>query len=135
MRPWTILLLACACSSKPDPIPPKKPNNELIVGGFERRPPAGEQAIRFEGDGSYRVAKAKGELEKAPYLAAGRYVLEGDKLTLTATQGQCAEADGEKEGTYKIVLSKVGIRWEKIEDACEARGRMDGQTWWRMKKQ
>jgi hypothetical protein len=130
-----VLLLACACSSKPGPMPVKKPNTELIVAGFERRPPAGEQAIRFEGDGTYRIAKTKGELDKSPYLAAGRYTLEGDQLTLTATQGQCSESDGEKEGKYKVVLSKVGIRWEKLEDACESRARIDGQTWWRIKKQ
>jgi hypothetical protein len=135
MRLCVAVLLASACSSKPAPIPPKKPNTELVLGGFERRPPAGEQAIRLENDGTYRVAKTKAELDKPPYLAAGRYTLEGDKLTLTATQGQCSEAEDQKVGSYKVVLSKIGVRWEKLEDACESRGRMDGQTWWRIKKQ
>src|SRR5687768_13738821 len=133
MRWWSIvggLLLASACpSEKPRAVPPKRPNNELIVGGFERRPPVGTQAIRFEPDGSYRLAKSKDELDRTPRLGDGKYKLEGDVLTLSAEQGQCAEDELTKEATYKVVLSKVGIRFEKDNDTCEARAKMDGQTW------
>ncbi|MEJ7597002.1 MAG: hypothetical protein WKG01_03750 [Kofleriaceae bacterium] len=32
-------------------------------------------------------------------------------------------------GTSKVVISKIGSRDSKIEDACELR-QLDGQTWW-----
>ena len=128
-----MILSACPSADKPRAVPPKRPNNELIMGGFERRPPAGTQAIRFDQDGSYRLAKSKDELDRTPRLGDGKYKLEGDMLTLTAESGQCADDELKKEGTYKIVLSKVGIRFEKDNDVCEDRARIDGQTWWRIK--
>lgn len=126
------MFLATACpSEKPPPVPPKKPNNELIVGEFERRPPNGTQAIRFEAEGRFRIAKSKADLDRSPYLAEGTYKLEADQLTVIAEKGECS--DDAKDGTYKVVLSKIGIRWVKVDDACANRARMDGQTWWRIK--
>lgn len=122
-----------ACTEKPGPVPPKKPNNELIVGEFERRPPAGEQAVRFEADGAFTVAKTKAELERTPHLADGHYTLEADQLTFKADKGQCADSEATKAGTYTVVISKVGIRFVKVTDSCSDRSRLDGQTWWRVK--
>ena len=34
-------------------------------------------------------------------------------------------------GTYKVVISKIGIRFTKVDDACERRSRIDGETWYR----
>jgi hypothetical protein len=130
-----ILLLACvlvACSSKPDPVPPKRPNNELIVGAYERHAP-GTNAFQFTVDGNYVEAKNKGELEHTPHLADGTYKLEKDELTLTADQGQCSDKPDDKTGTYKIVISKIGIRFVKVNDSCEPRSHLDGQTLWRIK--
>lgn len=125
-----ILSLLAACPA-PAPQPTfKKPNNELIVGEFARRPPEGENAVRFGADGTYRIAQKKALLDRTPALAEGRYQLDGDKLIFTADRGQCADADGTKVGTYKVVISKVGIRYQKLEDGCEQR-KLDGQTWWR----
>src|SRR5512142_1830357 len=36
-------------------LPPKKPNNELILGEFARRPPEGTTAARFRADGSVTI--------------------------------------------------------------------------------
>jgi hypothetical protein len=36
-------------------------------------------------------------------------------------------------GVYKIVLSKVGIHFTKVQDACDDRAKIDGQTWFRVK--
>ncbi len=134
MRVVMIAMVLAACSSAaPDPAPPKRPNTELVVGDFERRKPDGETAIRFDVDGKLRLAKTKGELERTPYIAEGTYKLDGDQLTLTHEKGSCTESAGEQAGTYKVVISKVGIRFVKLTDDCERRSQMDGQTWWRIK--
>lgn len=117
-----------ACGSKPEPMPPKRPNNELIVGEFERHPPAGTTAARFRGDGSVVIAHEAKELDSKP-LAKGSWKLEGDKLTLSYSSGEMC--DPGVEGTYTVVLSKVGIHFAKVDDACERRAKMDGETWYR----
>jgi hypothetical protein len=128
MRSLWLLALLMACGK--DPMPPKKPNTELIVGEFARKPPTGTTAARFRGDGSVIVAHEAGELDTKP-LATGSYKLDGDKLTLTYASGEmCAKG---QEGTYTVVISKVGIRFSKVEDACERRAKMDGETWYRIK--
>ncbi len=38
-----------------------------------------------------------------------------------------------KTGTYQVVVSKIGIRFKKLDDSCAERSRLDGQTWWRIK--
>jgi hypothetical protein len=127
---WLPLLLV-ACSSGHEAVPPKKPNTTLIVGDYERRPPDGNMAIRFTANGELRVAKDKSKLDSEPTEASGAWTVDGDKLTMTFLRGMCAE--GPKVGVYKVVISKVGIRFTKVEDSCERRGKMDGQTWWRIR--
>lgn len=131
MRRAVLLAVLAACpSATPDPQPPKKPNNELVVGDFARKPPDGEMAVRFGGDGSFFFAKTKGDLEKSPHLADGSFQVSGDQLTFTATRGMC---EGGGPGSYKVVISKIGIRFTKVEDGCADRARLDGQTLWRIK--
>lgn len=124
------VLTLAACSSKPEPMPPKRPNNELIVGEFARKPPVGTTAARFRGDGSVVVAHEEKELDSKP-LAQGTWKLEGDKLTLSYASGEMC--DPGVEGTYTVVISKVGIHFAKVEDACDRRAKMDGETWYRVK--
>jgi hypothetical protein len=126
----TLLLLALIACGKPDPMPPKAPNTELIVGEFARRPPAGTTAARFRGDGSVVIAHEAGELDSKP-LATGIYKLDGDKLTLSYASGEMCPKG--VEGTYTVVISKVGIHFAKVDDACERRTKMDGETWYRIK--
>jgi hypothetical protein len=123
---------ACASSSAHGPVVPKAPNDELILGAYERHKPDGETAIRFETGAGYRIAKAKGDLDAEPPLAKGTWQLDKDQLTLTATAGQCADKPALKTGVYQVVISKIGIHWKKIDDACEHR-HFDGQTWWRVR--
>ena len=125
---WFVLALA-ACG-KPEPMPPKRPNDELIVGEFARKPPAGTTAARFRGDGSVVIAHDAKELDSKP-LASGSFKLDGDKLTLVYSSGETCPAG--VEGTYSVVISKVGIRFTKVDDACERRAKMDGETWYRIK--
>ncbi len=128
MRRCVVLVLA-ACSSSPDPLPPKRPNQELVVGDFARKPPDGEMAARFGGDGTFFFAKSKAELDKSGHLADGTFKVDGDQLTFTADKGMCA---GGGAGSYKVVISKIGIRFTKVDDSCEDRARLDGQTLWRV---
>src|SRR2546423_9005116 len=115
MSRWFVVCLLVACGSeKGQPMPPKKPNNELIVGDYERKKPSGEQAFRFDNNGNYFVVKNKGELDHTPHVADGTYKVEGNKLTFSADKGACSETAAEKAGTYEIVISKVGIRFVKV---------------------
>jgi hypothetical protein len=136
MQAMRSLVLACflvACA-KPPPVPPKRPNDELIVGAFERRPPDGTTAMRFNADGTFVQAKDRSQLDDEPPAASGHYRIEGDLLTFTNEEGLCADASASKVGTYRVVVSKVGIRFAKEgNDACESRAKIDGQTWWRIK--
>ncbi|HEY1554100.1 MAG TPA: hypothetical protein VGF94_04660 [Kofleriaceae bacterium] len=119
------LLAACSGHSQ---VAPKAPNNELIVGEFARRPPAGTTAARFRGDGSVVIAHDRASLDSKP-LATGTFQLAGDQLTLTYQTGTMCPAGS--SGTYKVVLSKVGIHFVKVQDACADRAQIDGQTWFR----
>ena len=126
-----VLVLLAACP-EPQRQPPKRPNTELIAGIYERHKPDGDTAIRFDANGSYRVAKNRMQFDVEPPVGTGTYKVDGDQLTLIADKGQCAESTGTKEGVYKIVLSKIGIRFTKVTDTCERRSAYDGQTWWRV---
>lgn len=118
-----------ACASEPVSRIPKKPNNELILGDFERHAP-GTTAYRFGSDGSFSAAKTTAELERTPHLTEGTYTVDADKLTFNALRGECAG----KAGSYKVVLSKIGIRIvEKLDDECEWRQKLVGQTLWRIR--
>jgi hypothetical protein len=127
--PFALLLLA-ACDPKVQ-APPKRPNTELIAGSYERHAPDKPLAIEFNSDGSYRIAKEKAQLDSSSNEGEGTYTVDGDSLTLEATKGMCTEA-GAAKGTYKVVLSKIGVRFTKVDDACERRSHFDGQTWWRI---
>jgi hypothetical protein len=123
-----IVLSGCGGGSDRHAVPPKRPNNELILGEFARRPPDGTTAARFRADGSVVVAHNKNELDTKP-LATGTFQLEKDQLTLTYTGGDMCKGGG--PGVYKVVLSKIGIRFTKVSDDCEQRAKLDGQTWFR----
>ena len=126
----TLLVLALVACGKPEPMPPKRPNTELIVGEFARRPPTGTTAARFGGDGSVTLASKAEELDTKP-IATGTYKLDGDQLTLTYTKGELCPAG--VAGEYSVVISKIGIRFTKVEDGCERRAKIDGETWYRIK--
>jgi hypothetical protein len=122
-----------ACSTPPPSAPAKRPNTELILGEYERHPPDGETAIRFRADGSVRLAKSRSMLDADPPLALGRWKLDGARLTLTYDKGICNERPDDRAGIYTVVISKIGIHFTKVEDSCERRSAIDGQTWWRLK--
>jgi hypothetical protein len=128
---WLALALVAACGSgKPEPQPPKRPNNELIVGEFERHPPDGTTVARFRGDGSITIAHDRASLD-SKNLAEGTFALDKDQLTLTYSKGDMCKPG--VAGVYKVVISKVGIHFTKVQDACDDRAKIDGQTWFRVK--
>ena len=108
----------------------KAPNTELIVGKFERRPPDGTTVARFQGDGTVTIAHDEASLDRKN-LAVGSYQLDGDKLTLTYASGDMCKPN--ETGNYKVVISKIGIRFTKVDDPCTDRSKIDGQTWYRAK--
>ncbi|CAN5803588.1 hypothetical protein BH11MYX3_BH11MYX3_47870 [soil metagenome] len=130
--PILLTLLVVAGCPEPQRQPPKRPNTELITGIYERHKPDGDTAIRFDPDGNYRIAKTRMQFDVEPPVGTGTYKVDGDQLMLSADKGQCAETAGTKAGTYKIVLSKIGVRFTKVSDTCERRSAYDGQTWWRV---
>jgi hypothetical protein len=122
-----------ACDSGPHAGPPKRPNAELILGAYERHPPEGETAIRFRADGSVRLARNRTQLDAEPPLATGTWKLDGARLTLTYDHGICNDRPGDQTGAYNVVISKIGIHFTRVEDSCERRSAIDGQTWWRIR--
>jgi hypothetical protein len=130
----TAVVAALAACEPPRPAAPAKaPNTELIIGEYERHPPDGETAIRFRADGSVRLARTKALLDTDPPLAAGTWKLDGGRLSLTFDSGMCNDAPSERSGVYTVVISRIGIRFTKVEDDCQRRSAIDGQTWWRIK--
>ncbi len=117
-----------ACSEKPPPMPPKAPNDELIVGEFERRHQEAKTAARFTKEGYVTIASTANDLDTKP-IASGTYKLDGEQLVLTYNKGDMCESG--VEGTYKVVVSKIGIRFTKVDDACDRRAKIDGETWYR----
>jgi hypothetical protein len=137
-RPWIVIWFLAvaqlaACSEGPRAVPPKRPNTDLLIGAYERHPPEGETAIRFRADGSVRLAKTRALLDTEPALASGTWKLDGAKLTITYDQGICSDQAATKAGVYNVVISKIGIHFTRVEDPCERRAAIDGQTWWRLK--
>ncbi|MEO7733240.1 MAG: hypothetical protein ABIY55_19915, partial [Kofleriaceae bacterium] len=98
---WMLVLAACGGAAH-TAVPLKEPNNQLLLGEYERHPPDGTTAIRFRGDGSVRLAKTKALLDTEPALAVGTWTVDGTKLTLTYDQGGCTEAPGDKVGVYTV---------------------------------
>ena len=134
MRIVLIAIMLAACSDKPAPQPPKRPNNELIVGSFERHPPDGTQVLAFRGDGSFELFHDRAAQDKGDAAASGHFTVENDQLTFTNEKGLCADAENTKSATYKVVISKVGIHFTKAgDDPCDRRASIDGQTWHRFK--
>lgn len=134
LAPWIGAVLgALAACAEPQAVPPKPPNTELIVGEYERHPPDGETAIRFRADGSLRLAKNKAQLDAEPAIATGSWKLDGARLTLTYDRGACTDRPADHAGVYTVVISRIGIRFTRVEDSCERRSAINGQTWWRIK--
>jgi hypothetical protein len=129
---WVVVSFG-ACAEQPHAVPLKAPNNELIVGEYERHPPDGQTAIRFRGDGSVRLAKTRALLDTEPPLATGQWKFDGDRLTITYDTGLCTDAGADQGGSYKVVISKIGVHFTKVEDSCQRRAAIDGQTWWRIR--
>lgn len=132
------LVLAClvlaACSSPPAPQPPKRPNNELIVGSFERHPPDGTQVLAFRGDGSFELFHDRAAQDKGDVAASGHFTIASDQLTFTNEKGLCSDDANLRTATYKVVISKLGVHFTKAgDDLCDRRASIDGQTWHRFK--
>ena len=89
--------------------------------------------------GSPRPAPAVRPTDAEPdaELRVGPFEPDGDELVLSAQAGMCGDGapqaggTGARVATYRVVISKIGIRFTKLSDSCERRAMFDGQTWWR----
>jgi len=126
---WPVLLVLVACGSQHQGVK-KAPNEELIVGEYERHPPDGTTVINFKPDGSLELAHDRASLG-TKNLATGTFELQGSDMTLTYTGGEMCNGQG--AGHYQVVISRIGIRFTKVDDPCDQRAKMDGQTWFRVK--
>ena len=55
------------------------------------------------------------------------------RLTLTYDKGICNDRPDDRAGVYTVVVSRISIHFTRLEDTCERRTAIDGQTWWRIK--
>ena len=129
------LSLACvvlaACGGKPAPQPPKRAEHRAdrrhatSATRPTARPPRGSAPTARS-----TIAHEKSELDSKP-LAKGSWKLDGDQLTLTYDSRR--DVPRRRAGHVQGRASKVGIHFTKVEDSCDRRAKMDGQTWFRVR--
>ena len=73
-----VVLGVAACSTKPPPMPPKAPNNELIVGEFERRHQEAKTAARFTKEGYVVIASKADELDSKQIIRSDFILIHGN---------------------------------------------------------
>ena len=107
-------------------VAPKPPNDALIVGSTSAtHPPARPRSASIAtARSSSPTTRPSSPPTRPSRPARGRST--SDQLTLTYTEGECAQ-DG--PGVYKVVLSKIGVHFTKVDDACESRSHMDNEVW------
>jgi hypothetical protein len=129
---FTVLVLLGACGGKSTPTQTAASSpapQATLVGTFHR---ADERAtaMRFAADGTCAVAQSAAELSAATTLCTWK--LDGSRLTFTNSQGSCAETDATRVGVYDIVVAAHGVTFKMVNDTCERRMSIDGETWERL---
>jgi hypothetical protein len=87
-------------------------------------------ALRFGTDGKCMVAHDYTMFDKP--AAKCVWSLDGDRLTMSNTDGPCSDKPEDKSGTYSIVIKEPVLRFKVIKDHCARRLTIDGQTWSRV---
>jgi hypothetical protein len=86
--------------------------------------------LRFTADGKCLVAHSYTLLDKP--AARCTWSLEGDRLTMTNSEGLCSDKPEERSGTYAITIKEPAIHFRVLKDRCPRRLTIDGQTWSRV---
>lgn len=105
--------------------------SELLIGLWKEPLPS-PAVMRFDSDGTSRVALAEEKLDTEPFGVAN-WKLEGSRLTFTQTAGVCSTVEEEKVGTYELTIDSATVTFAKISDVCAGRNLIDGETWTRLK--
>ncbi len=81
----------------------------------------GYNYIRFDKDGTFRLATALDDLNSRPY-SINSYQFNGTKMVIKAVSGLAVSTCGQVTGTYEIQLLESGnIRLVAINDQCGMR--------------
>ncbi len=87
--------------------------------------------LRFDADGTQRVASTRAELGSAPF-ATGTWELSGRRLTFTNTVGACSDSPANQVGVYDVDVSANELTFTLVEDVCPMRNVIAGETWTRL---
>jgi hypothetical protein len=87
-------------------------------------------ALRFSTDGKCMVAHNYTAFDKP--AARCTWSLEGDRLTMTNSDGLCSDRPEDRSGTYAIAIKDAAIKFHVLKDHCPRRLTIDGQTWSRV---
>lgn len=101
-----------------------------IVGDWAS-PPAHGRFMRFTAEGK-KMALALSAAGLGQAKTTGTWRLEDTRLTFTNLTGACSDPVTEQVGVYAAQLTATSIAFKTLEDRCEARMSIDGETWTRL---
>ena len=102
---------------------------EGLVGDWAS-PVAHGRFMRFTADGKFGLALAAADLGVSK--TTGTWSLAGTSLAFTNLTGACSSPAADRVGVYTTKLVGNTLQFSKLEDACEARSSIDGETWTRL---
>lgn len=106
-------------TATPTPVYTLVTSAEEVIGTWQAG--FGRYRIRFDDDGTYRMARELDELDSKPY-AIDSYHFEGTEMLSKTIKVSGVPSCGKKIGRYEIRLLENGNIWVfAIEDLCEAR--------------
>ena len=102
---------------------------KALVGDWAS-PVAHGRFMRFSADGKLALALNAADLGTA--RTTGTWSLAKNTLTFTNLTGACSTTSTEQVGVYTAAFVQGSLRFSKLEDACETRTSIDGETWTRL---
>lgn len=91
-------------------------------------PPFYRAAMRFDGDGTARVAASVAGLDSAPFAVA-TWTLDGVRLTFVNSDGVCAGDPAKETGVYDLAMTREDVTFTRVADDCSERNVIDGEVW------
>ncbi len=118
------LVGACATSKA------SQSSGEALVGDWVA-PAEHGVFMRFTADGKVFVALSREQLATAK--TTGTWKMEQSHLTFENLTGSCSEGEAERVGRYEVQLAADTVHFTKVNDACDRRNSIDGETWARVR--
>jgi hypothetical protein len=112
-----------AAQEEPEPTPtpaiPLASSPEDVIGTWKWI--AGEYYIRFDDDGTARLAYSQDELQGSPFVTMS-YQFDGTKVVIKEISVSVVESCGSTVGNYEIpMLNNGNIQLVAVNDKCEGR--------------